>query len=96
MKTAEEINSILKESRKFNIWANPNRKSNTDGCEYCGKKTGENPLYVHVTYVGTCVPNDVTEEELENVEQSQGCWPIGSECAKHLFGDQIAKYTKKD
>ena len=95
--TIEELKETLKNSRKFNIWNNPKTKGKStefDNCEYCGKKVGKNPLYVHVTYVGTCLPNDVTEEEINQVEESQGCFPIGPECAKLLFGSEILKYTK--
>ena len=48
---------------------------------------------VHITYEGTCLPNDVTREEIDTVEQSQGSWNIGRSCAKKLFGKDIDKYT---
>ena len=94
-----ELKAILEYSRKYNIWNGPLKgttASDTDRCEYCGKKLGKNPLYVHVTYMGTCVPNTVTKKDLaEYGEDSQGCWGIGSECAKNLFGSDLEKYTIK-
>lgn len=95
MKSIQEITDILTNSRKYNIWNNPNRPNNfdTNCCEYCGKKAGKNPLQVHVTYTGTCLPTDITEEEVNQVEESQGCFTIGSECAKKLFGKEIKNYT---
>ena len=96
MKTPEELKAILEYSRKYNIWANPKRPrvvEDTCNCEYCGRKCGENPLMVHITYEGTCLPNDVTQEEIDTVEQSQGSWNIGRSCAKKLFGKDIDKYT---
>jgi len=97
MKTNTEIKSILDASRKYNIWSHPAHKTVGDNCcEYCGKKHGKNPLYVHVTWRGTCVPNDVTEEELSAFgEDSQGCFPIGSTCASKMFGTEINNYTKQ-
>lgn len=96
MKSKEELLQILSESRKFNIWNNPIRPEDvqTGKCEYCGRSLGKNPLYVHVTFMGTCIPFDITETEIETVEQSQGCFAIGSGCAKKLFGAEILKYTK--
>ena len=48
---------------------------------------------VHITYEGTCLPNDVTADEINEIEQSQGGWNIGRSCAKKLFGKDIDKYT---
>lgn len=98
MKTTKEIQQVLLESKKYNIWNNPKIKgkhTEFDNCEYCGKPVGKNPLYVHVTYMGTCLPNEITEDEVNEFEQSQGCFPIGPECAKALFGPEIEKYTKR-
>jgi hypothetical protein len=91
-----ELRAILEYSRKYNIWGNPKRPDVTDtcNCEYCGKKCGGSPLQVHITYEGTCLPNDVTRDEINEIEQSQGCWNIGNSCAKKLFGKDIDKYTK--
>jgi len=100
MKTIEEVKEILEYSEKYNIWENPTKKvnenTNGDECEYCGRKCGKNPLTVHITTDGTCLPNDVTEDDLDLVkEQSQGGWNIGSECAKKLFGKDIDKYCTR-
>jgi len=97
MKTTEELMQILKDSRKFNIWSNPKRPDDTQigCCEYCGRSTGKNPRYVHVTFQRTCLPNEVTEAEINTVEQSQGGFIIGSNCAKNIFGSLIDKYTTK-
>jgi hypothetical protein len=97
MKNSLELLAVLQYSRKYNIWSNPKRPDDvqTDCCEYCGKKVGKNPLAVHVTYRGTCLPNDVTEEEIDTVEQSQGCFNIGANCAKTMFGSDIDRYTLK-
>ena len=51
--------------------------SNT--CEICGRRTAEK-LFVHMTNDG-CLIN-VRDEEF--VADSQGFFPIGSECAKKL------------
>ncbi len=97
-KTLEEIKNILAISRKFNIWDNPKRPNEVQEgcCEYCGKKHGKTPFMVHVTILGTCVPNNITEEDLSRVnEESQGGWAIGSTCAKKLFGEKILEYCTK-
>ena len=70
MKTETELQEILTRSRKFNIWSNAktyNKSTGIGDCEYCGKKVGENPLYVHVTYKGTCLPNSLTAEEINYI-----------------------------
>ncbi len=91
--TQQKINGL-----DVNIWSNPNRPDTTQSneCEYCGKKVGKNPLHVHVTTDGLCVPNDIEDEQLTAAgHQSQGCFPIGNNCAKKLFGSKINQYTKK-
>lgn len=101
MKTIQEINEALKESdsKGYDIWSNPKRRpadtTKGDECEYCLRKCGKNPLHVHITTDGTIVPNDITEEDLERAgHESQGCFPIGTGCAKSLFAaEDIEKYT---
>ena len=45
-------------------------------CTVCGRKLGANPLYFEVnTSWEIITPNDSNED-------SQGCFPVGSECAK--------------
>ncbi len=102
MKTTEEIEIALYESDKrgYNIWSHPKRKATDpimgDECEYCLRKCGKNPLYVHITIDGTIIPNEITEKDLKLVkEESQGCFPIGITCAKNLFGGDLEKYTFK-
>ena len=92
-----QIQQLILNSKKFNIWSNPNRPDDTQEgcCEYCGKKTGNNPLYVHVTVDGTCVPNILDENMVNLVDQSQGGFIIGQNCAKKLFGKEITNYTTK-
>lgn len=95
MKTKEEILNSINEL-KVDIWSNPKRPDDVDTncCEYCGKKCGSNPLYVHVSTRGTILPNDITEEDLALVGmESQGCFPLGNSCAKKLFGDKVNQYT---
>lgn len=91
---------ILKSINEFkvDIWSNPNRPTTIqeNHCEYCGKKLGKYPLYVHVTIEGTILPNTVSETDLDLVGmQSQGCFPIGSGCAKKLLGNKIDLYTSR-
>lgn len=83
---------------KVDIWSNPNRPDDTqvDECEYCGKKLGKNPLCAHINIDGTIIPIDITEADLNLVGmESQGCFPIGQNCAKKLFGSKINEYCRK-
>lgn len=89
---------ILKSINEFkvDIWSNPNRPRDVqeNHCEYCGKKCGKNPLWVHINTEGTILPNTVSETDLDLVGmQSQGCFPIGRGCAKNLFGNKLELYT---
>lgn len=54
------------------------RRYNENQCCLCGKKVGENPKMVHYLTNGNIVS---TCEDLEN---SQGFFPVGSECEKKL------------
>ena len=65
-------------------WAEPksNVKASDDYCVVCGKKMGKNGYYVHLSIEGTILPLDYEGS------QSQGCWNVGSECAKKF--DQYA------
>ena len=96
-KTKAEIQAEV-DRLKVDLWSNPKRPNcpQVDECEYCGKKLGKNPLYVHVMTNGIIVPNDINEEDINKIgEQSQGCFPIGQGCAKKLFGNQVSNYTVK-
>ena len=56
----------------------------SDTCFVCGKRTAIK-MSVHYTVEGYLIPADIDETELQfrNLE-SQGCFPIGSECAKKV------------
>ena len=97
MKTKEEILARIN-TFVVDIWSNPKRPDVNDipenGCEYCGKKCGKNPIYVHINTNGTILPNDITEDDLDVVGmQTQGCWPLGNGCAKKLFGTKLSDYV---
>lgn len=58
----------------------------TGGCAICGKPINEqNALYVHLLTNGNIVSS------FEDFDNSQGCFPVGSECAKKL----IINFAKK-
>lgn len=48
-------------------------------CCLCGKKVGKNPIYVHYLTNG-----NITNADDDIVVNSQGCFPVGSECAKKI------------
>ena len=52
---------------------------NTDQCCLCGKKVGKNPKYVHYLTNGNIVSYNG-----DDIEESQGFFAVGSECAKKL------------
>lgn len=96
-KTNKEILDAINEF-KVDLWGNPKRPDDVQSncCEHCGKPLGKNPLYVHVNTNGTILPNTITEEDLKQVDmQSQGAFPIGSNCAKKLLGNKLNLYTYK-
>lgn len=49
-------------------------------CCLCGKKVGKNPKMVHYLTNG-----NITSAGEEQVDNSQGFFPVGSECAKKLI-----------
>jgi hypothetical protein len=55
----------------------------SDTCFLCGKRTNEE-LHVHYTTSGMLTNNP-------NHPESQGCFPVGPECAKKLPKDFIVK-----
>lgn len=99
MKTTTEILALINEF-KVDIWSNPNRPDSNDiqnGCEYCGRPHGNNPIMVHINTDGTILPNSITEEDLDLVGmESQGCWALGSNCAKKLFGSRLKNYINQN
>jgi hypothetical protein len=58
-----------------NNWANYSE----DQCCLCGKKVGKNPMYVHYLTNGNIVSHSG-----DDIQNSQGFFPVGSECAKKL------------
>jgi len=50
-----------------------------DQCCLCGKKVGKNPSYVHYLNNG-----NIVSYFGDDIEGSQGAFPVGSECAKKL------------
>lgn len=67
------IKDLQTESARKN-WAN----YSNDQCCLCGKKVGKNSKMVHYTTDGTIISTN------EDVEHSQGFFPVGNECAKKL------------
>jgi hypothetical protein len=55
---------------------------NTDQCCLCGKKVGKKPRYVHYLTNGNIVSYGG-----DDIENSQGMFAVGSECAKKLVID---------
>lgn len=49
-------------------------------CCLCGKKVGKNPKMVHYLTNGNIVSHSG-----DDIENSQGFFPVGSECAKKLI-----------
>jgi hypothetical protein len=50
-----------------------------DQCCLCGKKVGKEPMYVHYLTNG-----NIVSYSGDDIENPQGFWPVGSECAKKL------------
>lgn len=48
-------------------------------CCLCGKQVGENATFVHYFTNG-----NITNANDDEVDNSQGCFPVGSECAKKI------------
>lgn len=58
-------------------------------CIICGKEVKEsNPYWVHMTTAGVLVPTSVNENE---VSDSQGLFPIGSNCMRKLPSQYVIK-----
>ena len=73
---------------KFNLGSTaPSNRKALDSCDalctVCGRKLGANPSYFEVnTGWEIITPGDVNED-------SQGCFPVGSECAKKFAPDLL-------
>jgi hypothetical protein len=59
-----------------NNWCNYSENQ----CCLCGKKVGKNPKYVHYLNNGNIISYSGND-----VQNSQGFFPVGSECAKKLI-----------
>lgn len=70
-------------------WAEPKGKaSEENACIQCGRKTKTQAiqLMVHASTNGTILPPNETEHP-----DSQGYWPVGSDCAKAFDPEALAK-----
>ena len=68
------------------VWSEP--KANVEGhnyCVQCGKKTGKNSFWVHLSIYGEVLAPEVESQE------SQGYWAVGSECAKAFESKVLVK-----
>ncbi len=64
--------------------------SNT--CHVCGKRTASNQ-FIHITTDDFLVPIDLDESTIElHGLESNGCFPVGSECAKKIDKNFIYKF----
>lgn len=52
---------------------------NTNQCSLCGKKVGKSPMLIHYLTNG-----NITSKTENEVDNSQGYFEVGSECAKKL------------
>jgi hypothetical protein len=56
-----------------------------NACQMCGKKTGENSSWIHLSIYGAILPLDYEGTD------SQGCWAIGSTCASKIEKGLLTK-----
>lgn len=101
-----EALKLIKESTA-NIWSNPKgarggKNEVENCCEYCGKfsKDGDGN-YFQILTNGLIIPNKIDESliwDLYNInmieDQPQGCFAIGSTCAKKLLKDKVNFYLE--
>ena len=106
-KKHEEALQLIKDAIEFSadIWSHPKGsrggKDEFDNlCEYCGKrsKDGEGN-YFQILTSGIIIPNRIDEDliwDLYNAgliaDQPQGCFSIGSTCAKKLLKEKLSFY----
>ena len=67
-------------------------KSCGECCTMCGRKMSDKNtklFYLHATHTGYFIA-DFSDE----ISESQGCFPIGPECAKKLPVNFVKSYTK--
>lgn len=62
----------------------------TGGCAICGKpiKDETNAKYIHLLTNG-----NITSYMSDDIDNSQGCFPVGPECAKKLIVDFTTKLS---
>jgi hypothetical protein len=62
--------------------------NSVDECFFCGRGLTERALqngwWVHLNVGGYLVPQDYGSENEDEARLSQGCFPVGSECAKKI------------
>lgn len=68
----------------FVNWVEPKGNYGNDYCVQCGRKTGKNAFWVHVSTSGAII-HPASEAD------SQGFWAIGSECAKKFDSAVLVK-----
>jgi hypothetical protein len=63
-------------------WVEPksNVGASDDYCVQCGRKLGKKPYFVEVSIAGRIM---LDGKGIDN-DPSQGCWGVGSECAKNF------------
>ena len=89
-----KLSDVMVSSKQFdkNYYA-PKKDGVFDHCALCGKHVankGENTAWIEHTTSGLLIPNGV-EVPIEGTgdyqgHQSQGCFPVGPECAKKVKG----------
>ncbi len=88
-----------------NIWSHPKGarggKDDVDNCcEYCGKFSKDDEgQYFQILTSGLIIPNKIEESIIWDLcqndfieDEPQGCFSIGSTCAKKLLGKELPKY----
>lgn len=101
-----EALQLINDANEFgaDIWSHPKgsrggKDECNDVCEYCGKKSKDGEgQYFQILTSGIIIPNRIDEDiiwELHNLglcDQPQGCFSIGSTCAKKLLKDKLSFY----
>jgi hypothetical protein len=81
----QEINDLIW-GEQYQKWEEDNGRNNAP-CVICGRKcsTKGNSRHVLLDIFGTVYePTDEVEDELERIGRNQGCFPVGSTCAKRI------------
>ena len=64
-------------------------------CFVCGKPTAKRS-FIHFTTDGLLVPANIDQSDLAKYDlESQGCFPIGSECAKKVGPEFVVTYDNE-